>query len=565
MSSRRLMAAASMAVVACALVALKLQSQAAGHSEASSLASKGAVKVDMEAVHALHSRDPNFPVVSPSEADGNAEALSVEHAKWKSVYPMKFSAKTSHSVPENSHAEWSMKEKQMQRAIHVFHKYGDMALEKLLPPKHKPALRHFEPLRVESSRSSPRSFTTKNAQEAIDAVEKNLEKSQESKIEQMNAREAGLLYAAKTKQEDLTRKFQRQLAREKRRESNLKKELSVVSSENNKLQARNSHLSSLIEKSLRARDKSQTRIDKLDDEISSMKKTEEMNIADLKSKLRHVEDDNKSLRNQIRHTDAKENSITNVAAAHKDVKEQLRTLPNDSESRAVNLATTYLSPEYEKDDRTRSFLLRKQQQEEQEESAAVTPHPVKQNKHENKAIDLASTYLSPEYEKNDRTRSFLLRKQQQEEQEERAAVTPHPVKQNKHENKAIDLASTYLSPEYEKLRRQKSLEESYCEACVTGPDCLSGCRIMSSAPHPAATHKVKAVEAKPAEPKVSRPQQVLPQVGVTTRGVWFFNPSLFGFQVATRSVSPVKPVTQASVWGLGWSAITNTFANLFHL
>ena len=150
-----------------------------------------------------------------------------------------------------------------------------------------------EPLRVESSRSSPRSFTTKNAQEAIDAVEKNLEKSQESKIEQMNAREAGLLYAAKTKQEDLTRRFQRQLAREKRRESDLKKELSEVSSENNKLQARNSHLSSLIEKSLRARDKSQTRIDKLDDEISSMKKTEEKNIADLEGKLKHVEDDNK--------------------------------------------------------------------------------------------------------------------------------------------------------------------------------------------------------------------------------------------------------------------------------
>ena len=74
------------------------------------------------------------------------------------------------------------------------------------------------------------------------------------------------------------------------------------------------------------------------------------------------------------------------------------------------------------------------------------------------------------------------------------------------------------------LRRQKSLERSYCEACVTGPDCLSGCRIMSSAPHPAATHKVKAVEAKPAEPKVSRPQQVLPQVGVTLRAFGYSTP-----------------------------------------
>ena len=54
-------------------------------------------------------------------------------------------------------------------------------------------------------------------------------------------------------------------------------------------------------------------------------------------------------------------------------------------------------------------------------------------------------------QKDDLTRSFLLRKQQQE-QAERAAVTPHPVKQNKHESKAIDLASTYLSPEYEKVK-----------------------------------------------------------------------------------------------------------------
>jgi len=544
---RKHLAAVSLALAVCALVVFKLQGQVASNAwKGIDLASETELKADLEAVHALHSRDPNFPVVSPSEVDGHAEASAAVHRKWQSVYPMKFSSKTSHSVPENSNAEWRLKEKQMQKAIHVFHKYGDMALEKLLPKTRKPALRHFEPLRVEATHSSKASFSTRNAEEAIKDVENNLKKAQESKIEHLKAREQGLLYEEQTKQQDLTRKFQRELAREKRREMNMKKEMSVISSENNKLQARNSRLSTLIEKSLRARDESQSKIDRLEGDISSMKKAEGRDIANLKEKLQRVEEDNKSLHDHIQVGEDKQ-----LVAAHQDFKEQLRSLPTHTQSKAVDLASTYLSPEYEKDDRTRSFLLSKKRLEQEAEQDAVKQHPVKQGKHEDKAIDLASTYLSPEYEKNDRTRNYLLRKRKEQEAEQDAVKT-HPVQEDKQEDRAVDLASTYLSPEYEKrismsrpsfetrqLPRQKFIERSHCESCVTGPDCLSGCRVASSNQHKLPLHKVKSAEAKPAEVKITPPQP----------------------QEAKRIVANEKPVTKASVWGLGWSAI----ANLFHL
>eukprot|EP00960_Hanusia_phi_P069901 767188-Hanusia_phi.AAC.9 len=108
MMHRKHLAAVSLALAVCALVVFKVfaldkscsphacttasrtgrkQRMEGNRVSVCCLASETELKADLEAVHALHSRDPNFPVVSPSEVDGHAVKICARgRGRWITAF-----------------------------------------------------------------------------------------------------------------------------------------------------------------------------------------------------------------------------------------------------------------------------------------------------------------------------------------------------------------------------------------------------------------------------------------------------------------------------------------------
>ena len=263
----------------------------------------------LRAVQALHSRDANFPAVSREGSAQGAAAKTGGHARGS--YPPRFSAQTSHAAPgarprapahhgkagavETPEEEWQADHKKMSVAVRDFHKYGDSALEKLIPARtsareYKKALTKGEQQinRLQDARKQGQ-LDEANANGALSALEKGIAQQDALKREALKARAEGKEYAQKMQIQDLKKKIKLQEERDRRREDIVKAQVAALAKENRALRhkddkvtlqleevpavgAREGNLEALRKqiKSLQASEGS--KVEALKDEVVSMQK-----------------------------------------------------------------------------------------------------------------------------------------------------------------------------------------------------------------------------------------------------------------------------------------------------
>jgi len=279
-----------------------------------------AKKARVREVEALHSRDANFPTVN---REGNIEGAAARTGgKAKGVYPRRYSAASSHAAPgargraatrkatvETPADEWQQDRSKMYTAVHEFHKYGDSALEKLIPARK--TARAYKQALTKGQREINRLKEAKkqgqldeaNASGALSAVEKGIAEQDALKRDALQARDEGKEFAEKMQVNDLKRKLKLQEARDRRRENIVKSQVASLAQENQDLRKKDEKISMQMEEvPLPSASAKEGNLMALRSEIKELQRSESGNVEALKDEVSSMKQQMETLRSAAPNT-----------------------------------------------------------------------------------------------------------------------------------------------------------------------------------------------------------------------------------------------------------------------
>jgi len=277
------------------------------------------------AVLSLYARDANFPTLN---REGNLRSAARTGGKAKGVYPRRFSAATSHAAPggrgrekagptptrkaakaaaETSADEWQQDRSKMYNAVHEFQKFGDSALEKLIP-EHTTA-REYKTALNKGQREINRLKEAKkqgqldeaNASGALSAVEKGIAEQDSLKRDALKARDDGKEYAEKMQVVDLKRKLRLQEARDRRRENIVNSQVASLAKENKDLRKKDEKISLQMEE-VPAVGAREGNLMALRGEIKNLQRSESGSVDALKDQVSSMKQQMEKLRSASRNT-----------------------------------------------------------------------------------------------------------------------------------------------------------------------------------------------------------------------------------------------------------------------